>query len=208
MNANKRIRTPSMSKKALIALISTFFKQNQKTKSADQILNKMRYIEDRYKEERDFLKSTMERLSTYNEKMSITSIREKVLQRCPFYNRVHPLMKDSVSIIPLYVGESRFSQGISNMFFSDSTVQGDFKSQEQEDDCDEAPDDEDVPHGEQFAGLSPPIEEAGASQIPKTCIQLKPSRTSQRRASTPLLTPNTRNLDKKPKSIGEVVVDL
>ena len=57
MNADKRIRTPGMTKKALAALISTFFKQNQKTKSVDQILNKMRYIEDRYKEVRDFLNS-------------------------------------------------------------------------------------------------------------------------------------------------------
>ena len=106
MNVDKRIRAPGMSKKALATLISTHFKQNQKTKSTDQIHNKMRYIEDRYKEVRNFLNFIGEGLSTDDEKMSINSIREKVLQRCPFYNKVHPLMKDSVSIISPYIGES------------------------------------------------------------------------------------------------------
>lgn len=195
-NANKRIRAPRMSKKALATLISTYFKQNQKTKSTDQILNKMRYIEDRYKEVRDFLNSTGEGLSTDDEKMSITSIREKVLQRCPFYNRIHSLMKDSVSITPPYVGES---------------VRGDFKSLEEKEDCDKALDNEDVPHGEEFVGLSSPTQEAAAPQMlqmPETCVQPEPSCTSQRQGSAPSLTPNTRNLNKKPKSIDEVVVDL
>ena len=94
------------------------------------------------------------------------------------------------------------------MFFTDSTIRGDFESQEEEDDCDEAPDDEDAPHGEQFAGLSPATEEDGAPEMPETFVQPEPSRTSQRRGSAPSLTPNRRNLNKKPKSIGEVVVDL
>ena len=208
MKADKKIRAHGTSKKSLATLISTYFKQNQKTKSTDQIINKMRYIEDRYKKVKDFLNSTGEGFSTNDEKMSITSIREKVLERCPFYDKVHPLMKDSVSITPPSVGESGVSQSISNIFFSDSAVRGDFESLEEEDDYDKAPDDEDVPHAEEFARLSPPTQQAAAPQMPETGVQPEPSRTSQRRGPAPSLTPNMRNLNKKPKSIGEEVVDL
>ena len=56
--------------------------------------------------------------------------------------------------------------------------------------------------------LSPATEEDGAPEMPEAFVQPEPSRTSQQRGSAPLLTPNRRNLNKKPKSIGEVVVDL
>ena len=88
MNAKKRIRALGMSKKALNTLISMFFKQNHKTKSTEQILNKMRYIDDRYKEVRDFLNSIREGLSTNDEKMAITSISEKVLQSPSTHERL------------------------------------------------------------------------------------------------------------------------
>ena len=65
-----------------------------------------------------------------------------------------------------------------------------------------------MPHGEEFVGLSLPTQEAAAPQMPETCVQLEPSRTLHWRGSAPSLIPNTRNLNKKPKSIGEVVVDF
>jgi hypothetical protein len=46
-------------------------------------------------------------------------------------------MKDSVSIIPPYVGESRTSENISDLLFTDSTLRGDFESLEEEEGVEE-----------------------------------------------------------------------
>ena len=39
------------------------------------------------------------------------------------------------------------------MFFSDSIMRGDFESLEEKEDCEKAPDDEHVPHGEGFVSV-------------------------------------------------------
>jgi hypothetical protein len=56
-----------MPKKSVAALISDYLKEHHVTKTMDQVLNKMRYLEDKYKDANDFLHATGEGLSTKDE---------------------------------------------------------------------------------------------------------------------------------------------
>lgn len=127
-NAEKKNRTSSMPKKSMASLISDYLKDHHVIKSVDQVLNKMRYVEDKYKDAKDFLHATGEGLSTEDEKMAVSTIRDKVYQKCPFYDIINPIMRDSVSITLPYGGESNTVENISKILFNDSTLRGDFKS--------------------------------------------------------------------------------
>jgi hypothetical protein len=88
----------------------------------------MCYVEDKYKDAKDFLHATGKGLSTEDEKMAVSTTRNKVYQKCPFLDIINPIMKDSVSITPPYIGESGTVENISEMLFNDSTLRGDFES--------------------------------------------------------------------------------
>jgi hypothetical protein len=90
-------------------------------------------VEDKYKDAKDFLQATREGLSTEDEKMPVSTISEKVYQKCPFFDIINQIMKDFVSIILPYVGESGNFENISDLLFTDSTLRGDFESVEEDD---------------------------------------------------------------------------
>jgi hypothetical protein len=121
-----------MPKRSVAGFISNYLKEHHVIKSVDKVLNKMRYLEDKYKDVKDFLHATSEGLSSEDEKMAISTTMEKVYQKCPFYDIINPIMKDSVSITLPYVGESGISENISDMLFSDSTLQGDLETLDDE----------------------------------------------------------------------------
>jgi hypothetical protein len=73
-----------MSKRSVAALISKYLKKHHVIKIVDQVLNKMRYMEDKYKDAKDFLHAIDEGLSKEDEKMAISTINEKVDQKCLF----------------------------------------------------------------------------------------------------------------------------
>lgn len=161
-----------MPKKSVAGLISDSLKEHHVTKTVVQVLNKMCYLEDKYKDDKDFLHATGEGLSTEDEKMAISSIREKVYQKCLFYDITNPIMKDSVSISPPYVGESGSAENISDMLFNDLTLRGDFETVEDENNADEdGPEDEvTADAGEEFEEDDTPLTQriaaGGSSQQP------------------------------------------
>ena len=134
----KKEQDLSMPKKSVASLISDYLKDHHVIKSVDQVLNKMRYAEDKYKDAKGFLHATSEHLSTEDRKMAVSTIRDKFYQKCPFYDIINPIMRDCVSITPPYVGESSIVENISEMLFNDSTLQDDFESLVEDDDTKES----------------------------------------------------------------------
>ncbi|KAG0608352.1 hypothetical protein M758_8G099100 [Ceratodon purpureus] len=211
----------SMPKKSVAGLISDYLRQHLMFKTADQILNKMRYIEDKYKDAKDFLNNTGEGLTTEDEKRAITSIDAKLKKLCPFYDAINPIMKDSVSITPPYVGESGPSEDLSEMLFTDSTVRGDSERLEEEEGCEQEglQDEVEADAGEEYEEDAPTPGTASTERTREAPVQTPQPRANTARqpvgtppqrpgTSTPTLTPNVRNVNKKPKSISEQVADL
>jgi hypothetical protein len=92
-------------KKKVCASISTYLVTRGVFKDSKQIKNKMKYIENKYKKAKDFLRNTGEGLTTDDAKMGIIAIREKVLRLCPFFESIDPYMSDNASNNPPYVAE-------------------------------------------------------------------------------------------------------
>ncbi|KAG0564504.1 hypothetical protein KC19_8G115600 [Ceratodon purpureus] len=211
----------SMSKKSIAGLISDYLRQHSMFKTPDQVLNKMRYIEDKYKDTKDFLNNTSEGLTSEEETRAITSINAKLKKLCPFYDTINRIMKDSVSKTPPYVGESGPSEDLSDMLFTDSALRGDLKSLEEEEGCEqEGPEDEvEANAGEEYEDDAPTQGTASTERTTEAPVQTPQPRanTAQQsartppqhpRTSIPTLTSKVRNVNKKPKSIAEQVADL
>ena len=121
---NGGTRTFGLTKKAITYLISKYLDTMQTKKNPDEVMSKMRYSEKKFKEAKDFLRNTSEGLTSFDEKMGITKIREKVLSICPFYFQVKPFMSKSVFVNPQYIGDSGLNENFSKMLFGTSIGQG------------------------------------------------------------------------------------
>jgi hypothetical protein len=173
-----------MPKRSVAALISDYLKDHHVIKSMDQVLNKMHYVENKYKDAKDFLQATGEGLFTEEEKMGISTIKDKVYQKCPFFDIINPILRDSVSITPPYIGESGSVENISEMLFNDSTLRGDFESLVEDDDTEEnGPEDEvEADAGEEYEENDTPMSQttfAGESYQQPTQSAQKPTQSVQ-----------------------------
>ena len=79
-------------------------------------MNKMRYVKKEFKEV-----DTSKGLTTTNEKLGITKIQEKVISICPFYYQVKSFMAESVSVNPLFLGESGMEENFTEMLLDSTT---------------------------------------------------------------------------------------
>lgn len=120
-------QTSGWTKKKVCESISTYLATRNVLKDVDQVKNKMRHIEKKYKEAKDFLRNTGEGLTTDDAKMGETFIREKVLRLCPFFEIVDPYMTDNASNNPPYIAETGNSEDFEDLLRNDSTVRGDFE---------------------------------------------------------------------------------
>lgn len=93
-------------------------------KTCEQVMSKMRYVEKKFKEAEDFLRNTGEGLTSNDKKLEIAKIKDKVTSICPFYFRVKPIMSESVSVNPPYIGETGNTENIEEMLFGTSIGQG------------------------------------------------------------------------------------
>ena len=84
-------------------------------------MSKLKYVEKKFKEAEDYLRGTGVGITSNDEKMGITKIREKVLSLCPFYYQVKPFMSENMAINPPFVGETRIDQDIPEILFGTST---------------------------------------------------------------------------------------
>lgn len=89
-NPSGSMKTSGLTKKAVTGIISNYLESLNTKKSTDQIMSKIRYLEKRFKEAEDFLRNTGEGLTSNDEKMGISKIRDKVLSICPLYFQVNP----------------------------------------------------------------------------------------------------------------------
>ena len=123
-NANGGTRTSGLTKKAVTYFISEYLDTLQTKKSPDQVMSKMKYIEKKFKEAEDFLRNTGAGLTSFDEKMGVSNIRQKLFSICPFYFQVKPFMSESVSVNPPYIGESGLNENFSEMLFGTCTREG------------------------------------------------------------------------------------
>ncbi len=73
--------------------------QRQKTYSAlsSQVTNQITHLKKQHHDAIDFLRTTSEGLDTINRKMSINSIRNKILMLCPSFDKIDAFMGDKAS---------------------------------------------------------------------------------------------------------------
>ena len=120
-NSNGSMKTSALAKRAVTSIISAYLESLNTKKILEQVMNKMRYMEKKFKEVMDFLQSTGEGLTSNDEKLGITKIREKVVSICPFYFQVKSFMSESVAINPPYIGETSADENIPDILFCTST---------------------------------------------------------------------------------------
>lgn len=117
-------RTSGLTKKAVTHIISRHLDTLHTKKTPEQIMSKMRYVEKKFKDAEDYLRSTGEGLNSNDEKMGITVIRDKVLSLCPFYYQVKPFMSESVAFNPPYLGETGMNESFQELLFGTSSGYG------------------------------------------------------------------------------------
>jgi len=119
-NSSGATRTSWLTKKAVIVTIFNFLKTLHTKKTSEQVMSKMRYVEKKFKEAKDFLRNIGEGVTSNDKKLGIAKIRDKVISICHFYFRVKPIMFESVAVNPPYIGETGITKNIEEMLFRTS----------------------------------------------------------------------------------------
>lgn len=142
------------------------------------------------------MRNTGEGLTSNDEKMGITKIRQKVISICPFYFQVKSFMSESVSINPPYIGETGMDENIPEILFGSSTATpidgsehegGPYDNSEDNDSTlDEEPEFED-----EVLGQQEPHQQSCSQGIP---AQREPTPSPSNRSKEP------KERKKKPKS--------
>ena len=114
-------KTSALTKKAVTSLISIYLETVNVRKNPEQVMNKMRYVEKKFKEAEDYMRSTGGGITNTDEKLEITKIQKKVISICPFYYQVKSFMAESVSVNPLFLGESGMEENFTEMLFGRKT---------------------------------------------------------------------------------------
>ena len=163
-SSNGSTRSSALTKKAVTVIISMYLDTLSTKKSLDQVMNKMRYVEKKFKEAEDFLRNTSEGLTSNDKKLGITKIQEKVISICPFYFQVKSFMSETVSINLPYIGKTGMEENITDVLFGSPTATPAYgsahKGEPYDNDNDEnSSSDEEAPFDGDITGEEEPLEE-------------------------------------------------
>ena len=110
------------------------------------------------------MRNTGEGLTSNDEKLGITKIRDKVISICPFYFQVKSFMPNTVSMNPPYIKETGMEENIADVLFGSPTAAPAYGSAQEgepydNDDDENSSSDEEAPFDGDITGEQEPLEE-------------------------------------------------